>query len=91
MRHIFEKMRLMEDRLQLNTALFTNEHEDMQLSIFTAQGAAASNVRNAGQATISGLEIEAFFILLLDVGEFYRYLDEHLILFYTLHISICAC
>lgn len=56
------KMRLMEDRLQLNTALFTNEHEDMQLSIFTAQGAAASNVRNAGQATISGLEIEALFM-----------------------------
>ncbi len=57
------KMLLLDNRLQLNTALFSNEHEDMQLSIFTAQDAATSDVRNAGQATIQGFELEALYAM----------------------------
>lgn len=84
------KMRLMENRLQLNTALFTNEHEDMQLSIFTAQGAAASNVRNAGQATISGLEIEALFMAneSLMMRFSYGYLDSEYDEFLELGVNV---
>lgn len=52
------KTRFWDNRAQLNFSAFVNEHEDMQLSIFTAERAAGSNVRNAGQATIKGLEIE---------------------------------
>lgn len=72
------KMRLMENRLQLNTAIFSNEHEDMQLSIFLATGAAESLVRNAGKATINGLEIEALYLLNEDtlLRFNYGYLDS---------------
>jgi iron complex outermembrane receptor protein len=45
-------------RGQLNTALFLNKIDDLQLSIFTATGAAASVIRNAGKATTSGFEME---------------------------------
>ena len=41
----------------LNIAYFDNEHEDMQISYFTAYAAAASEVIN-NSADISGLEIE---------------------------------
>ncbi|MGC6475526.1 MAG: TonB-dependent receptor [Parvibaculales bacterium] len=57
------KMQLLDNRLQLNTAIFSNEHEDMQLSIFTAQGAAQSDVRNAGKAQIQGFELEAAYAM----------------------------
>lgn len=53
------KTRLADNRLQLNAAAFLNKHTDMQLSVFTAQGAAASDVRNAAQADVMGFEIEA--------------------------------
>ena len=43
----------------LNVAGFWDEHKDIQLSIFTAQGAASSIVRNAASARIQGLEFEA--------------------------------
>ncbi len=46
----------------LNAAVFRNKLEDLQASIFTAQGAAASIVRNAGKATVKGIEIETAFI-----------------------------
>lgn len=46
-------------RGQLNAALFLNKIDDLQLSIFTATGAAASVIRNAGKATTSGFELEA--------------------------------
>ncbi|WP_020653318.1 TonB-dependent receptor [Massilia niastensis] len=42
----------------LNLALFHNRTTDLQESIFTAEGAAASNIRNAGKATTRGLEVE---------------------------------
>ena len=43
--------------MMLNIAYFDNEHEDMQISYFTANAAAASEVIN-NSADISGLEIE---------------------------------
>lgn len=52
------KTRLLDNRVILNVAAFRDEHKDIQLSIFTAQGAAASIVRNAAQARIQGLEFE---------------------------------
>ena len=45
------------NRMMLNIAYFDNEHEDMQISYFTADAAAASEVIN-NSADISGLEIE---------------------------------
>jgi iron complex outermembrane recepter protein len=53
------KSRLLDDRLILNLAAFYDRHKQIQLSIFTATGAASSVVRNAASARISGLELEA--------------------------------
>lgn len=53
------KTRLLDDRLIFNVAAFHDRHKDIQLSIFTAAGAAASVVRNAAAARIQGLEFEA--------------------------------
>lgn len=55
------KTRFWDGRAQLNAAAFFNDHTDMQLSVFTAEGAAASDVRNAGGAEIKGFEIEGLF------------------------------
>ena len=51
------KGRYFDNRMMLNVAYFDNEHEDMQISYFTADAAAASEVIN-NSADISGLEIE---------------------------------
>ena len=51
------KGRYFDNRMMLNVAYFDNEHEDMQISYFTANAAAASEVIN-NSAEISGLEIE---------------------------------
>ena len=53
------KTRLLDNRLIFNVAAFHDRHKDIQLSIFTATGAAASVVRNAASARIQGLEFEA--------------------------------
>lgn len=52
------KTRLFDRRVIFNIAGFWNEHKDIQLSIFTAQGAASSVVRNAAAARIRGMEFE---------------------------------
>jgi iron complex outermembrane receptor protein len=52
------KSRLAGGRVILNLAAFWDEHKDIQLSVFTASGAASSVVRNAAAARIRGLEIE---------------------------------
>ena len=52
------KARALDNRLGIDLALFQNTHEDMQLSIFTAMDAAASNVRNAAEAQVEGAEVE---------------------------------
>lgn len=57
------KTRFWDGRAQLNATAFFNKHKDMQLSVFTAQGAAASDIRNAGGAKINGIEIEGMFQL----------------------------
>jgi iron complex outermembrane receptor protein len=48
----------------INVAAFHNKLDDLQASIFTASGAAASVVRNAGKATVDGIELEAAVVLL---------------------------
>ena len=53
------KTRLADGKLIFNVAGFWDEHKDIQLSVFTAQGAAASVVLNAAAARIRGLEFEA--------------------------------
>ena len=53
------KTRLLDNRLIFNVAAFRDRHKDIQLSIFTAAGAAASVIRNAASARIQGLEFEA--------------------------------
>jgi iron complex outermembrane receptor protein len=45
-------------RALANVAAFHNKLDDLQVSIFTAQGAASSTIRNAGKATVDGIEIE---------------------------------
>ena len=35
-----------------------NKHEDIQLSFFTTKSGRGSDVRNEGQATIKGIEVE---------------------------------
>ncbi|MFA5938441.1 MAG: TonB-dependent receptor [Sinimarinibacterium sp.] len=49
-----------------NLALFHNKLDDLQASIFTGGGAAATVVRNAGKATVNGVELEMVLQLLDD-------------------------
>ncbi len=53
------KTRWLDGKLNVNLAGFYDQHSDLQLSVFTANGAAASVVRNAGSADISGVEFDA--------------------------------
>ena len=46
-------------RAQLNVAAFHNKLSNYQASLFVASGAAASVIRNAGKATVQGVEVEA--------------------------------
>jgi len=46
-------------KAQFGASLFHNQLRDFQASLFTATGAAASIIRNAGEATVQGLELEA--------------------------------
>ena len=68
----------LDGRAQLNVAAFFNKNEDMQLSIFTAQGASGSVVRNAGEAETKGVEIEGVFVPFdgLRLQASYGYLDS---------------
>jgi iron complex outermembrane receptor protein len=52
------KSKLLGGMLTFNLAAFRDEHKDIQLSIFTAAGAAASIIRNAASARIQGIEAE---------------------------------
>lgn len=56
------KGKYFDNRMMLNVAYFDNEHEDMQISYFTANAAAASEVIN-NSADISGLEIETVTVI----------------------------
>ena len=55
------KSTLAGGKAQINIALFDNRSRDLQQAVFTAKGSAASNIRNVGQASTRGLEIETAF------------------------------
>jgi iron complex outermembrane receptor protein len=61
----------------VNAALFQNKINDLQLAIFTADGAAASVIRNAGKATTKGFELESSYLFTQDfrANMSYGYLD----------------
>jgi outer membrane receptor protein involved in Fe transport len=55
------KLGFLENRLLLNTALFYNEYEDLQLTVIRVSGDGTqigSSITNAGEATIKGFEVE---------------------------------
>jgi len=47
-----------QNRGQLNIAVFSNHTSDQQEAIFTAKGAAATDIRNVGRSSTQGLEVE---------------------------------
>lgn len=53
------KTSLAGGRAILNAAVFQNDTDDLQLSVFRNVGAFSSVIRNAGQATTRGFELEA--------------------------------
>ena len=53
------KSTLAGGRAQFNVAVFSNRSKDLQQAVFTAKGSAASNIRNVGEATTQGVELEA--------------------------------
>lgn len=59
------KSTLFDDRALLNFAVFHNKLKDLQESAFLggAESAAGSVIRNAGEATVYGAEIEAVLVL----------------------------
>jgi iron complex outermembrane receptor protein len=71
------KTTFLKGRGQLNVAVFQNKLEDLQASIFLGQGAAATVVRNAGEATVRGFEVESAFVLIpgTTLRGNYAYLD----------------
>lgn len=66
-----------DGRAIVNLAAFQNDTDDLQLSIFTATGAASSIIRNAGKATARGFELEAMWVPTdaLRLQASYGYLD----------------
>jgi iron complex outermembrane receptor protein len=52
------KTKWLDGRLNANLALFYDDHQNMQLSIFTGNASVGSIVRNAGAAVIDGVELE---------------------------------
>ena len=53
------KSTLLGGRMTLNAAVFNNESTDLQQAVFTATGAASSDIKNIGKANSQGLELEA--------------------------------
>ncbi|WP_186453819.1 TonB-dependent receptor [Denitratisoma sp. DHT3] len=70
------KMSSADGRMQLNAAVFHNDIQDLQISRFTGLPG-VSVIRNAGKATVKGLELEGVYVpvdgLRLQAG--YGYLD----------------
>ncbi|HUR42043.1 MAG TPA: TonB-dependent receptor, partial [Verrucomicrobiae bacterium] len=52
------KSSFLDGTVLFSVAAFHNKLDNLQVSIFTASGAAASVIRNAGKATVEGLELE---------------------------------
>jgi iron complex outermembrane recepter protein len=55
------KSSLWDHRLDVNVAAFINNHQNMQLSVFTAVSSLQSLIQNAGSAQMSGVELETAF------------------------------
>jgi iron complex outermembrane receptor protein len=53
------KTSFFDGRTLLNAAVFRNKLNDLQISTFSGQGAAASTISNAGKATVHGVELES--------------------------------
>lgn len=70
------KSRLLENRVQLNAAVFQNNTEDLQLSEFLGFYG-YSQITNAGEATVTGVELELVAALTdnLTLNANYGYLD----------------
>lgn len=71
------KSRFLDNRLQINAAVFQNDSKDMQMSIFLSGPGAASVVENAGKARVRGFELEVVGApsANLQLGLNYGYLD----------------
>ncbi|MBA6411790.1 TonB-dependent receptor [Parahaliea sp. F7430] len=71
------KSRWLDGALQLNAAAFYNDETDLQLSVFTSGAGASSEVRNAGEATKRGFELELAYQVNADLllSANYGYLD----------------
>ncbi|NHN36397.1 TonB-dependent receptor [Pseudomaricurvus alcaniphilus] len=70
------KSRLLDERLQINAAVFQNEIEGLQLSEFLG-ASGYSQITNAGEATVTGLELEVLAAIseTLRLNINYGYLD----------------
>jgi iron complex outermembrane receptor protein len=85
------KTRFLDNRLQVNAAVFYNDIDDMQFSVFLeGSGGAASTVNNAGQATVQGFELEAVAQITdsLRLGLNYGYLDTEYDEFIELGVDV---
>ncbi len=71
------KTRFGGGRGQFNVAVFQNDLKDLQASIFLGSGAAATVIRNAGEATVRGVELELALIVVegTQLRANYAYLD----------------
>ncbi|MEC8426971.1 MAG: TonB-dependent receptor [Pseudomonadota bacterium] len=80
------KSRLMNDRLQINAAVFDYEYQDMQEDDIVIEGGVpVSIIRNVGESSVRGLEVDAKFLAAEDLMlEFsYGYLDSEYTEFVT--------
>ena len=81
-----------ENRAQFNAAVFSNRTTDLQMAVFTAKGAASSDIRNVGRATTQGLEVEGQWRptrdLRLQLG--YGYLDAKYTEFMEQGVNVAA-
>ncbi len=72
------KSELLDNRLRLNVAVFTNDYTDMQIQVFEAgSGGASSRVENAGASTLQGIEFDITMVPVegLTIDLTYGYLD----------------
>ncbi|MBK7521743.1 MAG: TonB-dependent receptor [Gammaproteobacteria bacterium] len=72
------KSELLDNRLRLNVALFTNDYTDIQINQFEAgTGGASSRIVNAGAGTYRGIEFDIAMVPLegLTIDLTYGYLD----------------
>lgn len=72
------KSELLDNRLRLNVAVFTNDYTDIQINQFEAgSGGASSRIVNAGEGTYQGIEFDIAMVPVdgLTIDLTYGYLD----------------